>query len=216
MSKLFGKAKKKETPKDSVMQLKETLTMLEKRESYLQKKIDTEIGIAKQNAQRNKKAAIMALKRKKTYEQQMEKIGGARMTIESQVMAIEGAGVSLETMNAMKAGASAMKQIHKGMTIDKVDDTMDDIRDQMDLAEEINSAISQPTGFGMDFDDDELAAELDELEGLELEDELSLDAMPSAGTRSPAVDALPSTPASAPEADADEAAELEALQAAWA
>lgn len=37
------------------------------------------------------------------------------MTIETQVLAIEGANVNLETMNAMKAGAEAMKTIHGSM-----------------------------------------------------------------------------------------------------
>ena len=54
----------------------------------------------------------MALKRKRAYEDQVNKIMGSRMTLETQVMAIENANVNLETMNAMKAGADAMKQIH--------------------------------------------------------------------------------------------------------
>ena len=54
----------------------------------------------------------MALKRKKTYEDQINKIMGSRMTLEQQAMAIENANVNLETLNAMKAGADAMKQIH--------------------------------------------------------------------------------------------------------
>ncbi len=57
----------------------------------------------------------MALKRKKTYETQLQKLSGARMTIEQQLMAIEGATVSLEAMNAMKMGASAMRAIHGEM-----------------------------------------------------------------------------------------------------
>ena len=54
----------------------------------------------------------MALKRKKAYEDQITKISGSRLTLETQVMAIENANVNLETMNAMSAGAAAMKQIH--------------------------------------------------------------------------------------------------------
>lgn len=54
----------------------------------------------------------MALKRKKAYEDQIGKISGSRLTLETQVMAIENANVNLETMNAMSAGAAAMKQIH--------------------------------------------------------------------------------------------------------
>jgi charged multivesicular body protein 4 len=57
----------------------------------------------------------MALKRKKAYEAQVQKLSGARMTIESQLMAIEGATVNLETINAMREGAAALQGIHGSM-----------------------------------------------------------------------------------------------------
>jgi charged multivesicular body protein 4 len=62
----------------------------------------------------------MALKRKKAYEGEITKISGSRMTIETQVMAIENANVNLETMNAMKAGAEAMKNIHGNLYVSLV------------------------------------------------------------------------------------------------
>jgi charged multivesicular body protein 4 len=37
--------------------------------------------------------------------------------------------------------------------INQVDNTMDEIRDQMDIANEISSAISQPVSFGVDMDE---------------------------------------------------------------
>lgn len=49
---------------------------------------------------------------------------------------------------------------------------MDDIRDQMDLANEISEAISQPVGFGAEFDEDELNQELEDLEQEELDEKL--------------------------------------------
>lgn len=121
---LFGKAKQSQSnPKDAIIKLRESLDMLEKREKYLETKITAELAIAKQNATKNKRglmidnclAALMALKRKKAYEDQIQKISGSRLTIETQVMAIENANVNLETMNAMSAGAAAMKQIHGKM-----------------------------------------------------------------------------------------------------
>eukprot|EP00842_Homolaphlyctis_polyrhiza_P006567 jgi/Hompol1/6911/HPOL_002363-RA len=167
---LFGKAKAAQTtPKDAIVKLRESLEMLEKREKYLQTKIDAELKIAKANASKNKRVALMALKRKKAYEDQINKISGSRMTLETQAMAIENASVNLETMQAMKAGADAMKQIHGKLNIDKVDQTMDDIREQMDLANEISDAIAQPVGFGAEFDEDELNAELEALEQEELD-----------------------------------------------
>jgi charged multivesicular body protein 4 len=57
----------------------------------------------------------MALKKKKAYDVHIDKINGTRMTIETQVMAIENANVNLETMNALRGGAEAMKNIHGSM-----------------------------------------------------------------------------------------------------
>ncbi|CAG8510831.1 9780_t:CDS:2 [Funneliformis mosseae] len=155
MQLFFSRQKPKADAKSAIVRLRETLDMLGKRESHLQSKIDAELKNAKSNAATNKRAALMALKRKKQYENQIEKISGARITIEAQVMAIENANVNLETIKAME----------------KVDDTMDSIREQIDLADEISNAISAPM-IGIDLDDDELTAELEELEQEVLDSQL--------------------------------------------
>jgi charged multivesicular body protein 4A/B len=98
-------------------------------------------------------AALLALKRKKMYDDQLERNMNSRITLETQIQAIESANVNLETFKAMQTGADAMKRIHGELNIDKVDKTMDDIRDQMDLSKEISDAISQPLGVGVDLDD---------------------------------------------------------------
>ncbi|KAI9173149.1 ESCRT-III subunit protein snf7 [Blastocladiella emersonii ATCC 22665] len=217
---LFGRGKPKTTPKDAIIRLRETLDMLEKRERYLQTKIDNELKTAKANATNNKRAALMALKRKKMYETQIEKISGARMTIETQMGTIENANVNLEAMKAMKMGADAMKEIHGAMDINKVDQTMDEIRDQMDLANEISDAISQPVGMGMDMDEDELNAELELLEQEELDSKLlGLEnvpiSAPNVPTTEPAV-AQPPRPTKGQVIDEDEEAELAMLKASMA
>jgi len=171
MQLFFPQQKPKANAKDAIVHLRNTLQMLEKRENHLQNKIDSELKIAKSNAATNKRAALMDLKRKKQFENQIEKIGGARITIEAQVMAIESANVNFETIKAMERGAEAMKTIHGSMDINKVDDTMDSIREQMDLADEISNAISAPM-IGIDLDDDELTAELEELEQEVLDSQL--------------------------------------------
>lgn len=148
----------------------------------------------------------MALKRKKQYENEMSKISGSKMTLETQMMTIENASANLEALNAMKVGSDAMKNIHGKMDINKVDATMDDIRDQMDLANEISEAISQPVGFGIDMDEDELAMELEELENEQLDEKLL-------GMETPS--ALPKA-VKQPEFEDDEEKELEELRAAMA
>lgn len=65
----------------------------------------------------------------------------------------------------MKNAGSAMKQIHGNLTIDKVDATMDELREQHALGEEIATAITNaPIGDPIDEADLE-----EELEGLEQE-----------------------------------------------
>ncbi|PHZ14516.1 ESCRT-III subunit protein snf7 [Rhizopus azygosporus] len=213
MNLFFGKAKSKTTAKDAIYKLRETLDMLEKRQTFLETKAENELKIAKLNATKNRRVALMALKRKKAYEGNIEKINGARMTIETQMMAIENANVNLETMSAMRAGAEAMKNIHGSMDIDKVDATMDDIRDQMDIANEISEAISRPVGVGDELDEEELLNELEELEQEELDAKML-------ETPSPVITA-PNVPVHVPasrtnDIEDDEEAELKALQASMA
>lgn len=178
---LFGKSKKTSkpdtTPKDAITKLREMLSVLDKKEKFLQTKIDHETSIASQNALKNKRVALMALKRRKQYMHEMDKITGTMSTLEAQVMTIENANVNLEALRAMKSGADAMKAIHGSINIDRVDETMDDIREQMDIANEVSNAISQPVGFGLEFDEDELEAELDALEQEQLDAKL-LDSAP--------------------------------------
>ncbi|CDS14366.1 hypothetical protein LRAMOSA06535 [Lichtheimia ramosa] len=206
---LFGKAKSKTSAKDAIYKLRETLDMLEKRQAFLEAKANNELKTAKVNATKNRRVALLALKRKKAYETNIEKINGARMTIETQMMAIENANVNLETMGAMRAGAEAMKNIHGSMDINKVDTTMDDIRDQMDIANEISDAISRPVGMGEELDEDELLNELEELEQEELDAKM-LD------TPAPAV-VTPDVPVHKPSkgsvSEDEEEKELKALQA---
>jgi hypothetical protein len=46
------------------------------------------------------------------------------MTLEREIYSIETANINKETLDAMKNAGTAMKQIHAGLTIDKVDDVM--------------------------------------------------------------------------------------------
>jgi charged multivesicular body protein 4 len=46
------------------------------------------------------------------------------MTLEREIYSIETANINKETLDAMKNAGAAMKNIHAGLTIDKVDDVM--------------------------------------------------------------------------------------------
>eukprot|EP01111_Echinosteliopsis_oligospora_P010980 TRINITY_DN3514_c0_g1_i1.p1 TRINITY_DN3514_c0_g1~~TRINITY_DN3514_c0_g1_i1.p1 ORF type:complete len:215 (-),score=86.16 TRINITY_DN3514_c0_g1_i1:119-763(-) len=165
---LFGKAKKEPTAKDTIPKMREYLEVLEKRENYLQSKVDHEHSEARRyNSLKNKRAAIMCLKKKKAYEKQIESLGNARLTLEQQVMTIESASVNLETYRVMQQGSQTLAGIHKKIKPEDVDKAMEDMQEQMDLASDITQAISQ--GSGEVYDDDELLAELDALEQEDLD-----------------------------------------------
>lgn len=191
ISKIFGKKDgKSPSPQEAIQRLRETEEMLQKKSDFLEKKIEQEIAIAKKNGTRNKRAALQALKRKKRYEKQLGQIDGTLSTIEFQREALENASTNTEVLRVMGDAAKALKSAHKNMNVDDVHNLMDDVAEQQEIANEISDAISNPVGFGQDVDEDDLMAELEELEQENLEEELvnigPLPAVPSAKPEAPA------------------------------
>jgi charged multivesicular body protein 4 len=163
----FGGAaaqKRKDAPKNAILMLREQLDMLQKRERHLENQMEEQEAIAKKNVAANKTAvAKAALRRKKVHEKNLEQTTAQITQLEQQIYSIEAANINQETLNAMKAAGSAMTQIHGSMTIDKVDETMDQLREQHQLSEEIAQAITSQS-VGEQPDEDELDAELEGLE----------------------------------------------------
>jgi charged multivesicular body protein 4 len=117
------------------------------------------------------------------------------MTLEREIYSIETANINKETLDAMKNAGSAMKQIHAGLTIDKVDNVMfvphqtypfippsrnyimlthyyrEDLREQHAIGEEISDAITSGVTTG-GIDEDELDEELAELQQEKLDEEM--------------------------------------------
>ncbi|XP_073324339.1 charged multivesicular body protein 4b [Pagrus major] len=216
--KLFGgggKGGKGPTPQEAIQKLRETEEMLAKKQDFLEKKIDQELTTAKKNGTKNKRAALQALKRKKRYEKQLAQIDGTLSTIEFQREALENANTNTEVLKNMGYAAKAMKAAHENMDIDKVDDLMADITEQQEVAQEISDVISRPVGFGEDYDEDELMAELEELEQEELDkDLLGIEGAEDVPLPSVPSTSLPSRPAKKKEEeDEEDMADLEAWAA---
>jgi len=193
LGKLFGGKKKDEgeDPQTAIQRLRDTEELLNKKSEFLEKKIDEELKAAKTHGTKNKRAAIQALKRKKRYEKQLGQIDGTLSTIELQREALENASTNTEVLKAMHTASKSLKKAHQDLDVDKIADLMDDIQEQQDIANEISDAISNPVGMAADFDEDDLLAELDELEQEELDKHLL--EVPTDVT-TPMVDDLPSVP----------------------
>jgi charged multivesicular body protein 4 len=115
--------------------------------------------------------AKTALRRKKNYEHQLEQTQAHMMTVEREISSIETANINKETLDAMKNAQSAMKKIHGGLTIEKVDETMEQLREQHAVGEEIAEALTQGA-VGQSVDEDELDEELAELQQEELDNKM--------------------------------------------
>mmetsp|Transcript_18913 Transcript_18913/g.32228 ORF Transcript_18913/g.32228 Transcript_18913/m.32228 type:complete len:241 (-) Transcript_18913:897-1619(-) len=193
---------------NTVVNLRENIATQEKREMHLEKKIEQLVVEAKAKmAKKDKKGALFALKRKKLYEAEIDKIANIKMTLETQVMNLESAAQNAETMKAMKTGTSQMKKIRQETDIDQVDDLMDEIKEEMEMADEISMALAQPVDPLMT-DEDDLLAELEELEAEDVTEQL-LEPMKKMELPDVPSGELPSIP----NATKEEEAELKQLEA---
>ncbi|KAG5998718.1 ESCRT-III subunit protein snf7 [Claviceps spartinae] len=210
---------RKDSPKNAILSLRTQLDMLQKREKHLQSQIDEQLDIARKNATSNKNAAKAALRRKKANEHTQEQTLAQIQTLETQINSIESANINHETLLAMQQAGKAMKHIHGKLTPEKVDQTMDELREQNALSDEIVNAITN-NPIGDPLDEDELEAELDELQQEKLdEDILKTGNVPVAdlGQRMPSVASQEPVSVKAPvEQEDDEEAELRRLQAEMA
>lgn len=171
MSYFGGRRDTKQAARDAIVGLRQQLQMIEKKEEHLQKKIDEELKKAKANAVSNKAVATQALRRKKANESEMDRLAGQRLQLELQINTLESANLNAETMAAMKKASDVLASIHGNMTMDKVDSTMNKITEQREIANEIAEAISYPTG--TEADEEDLKAELAELEQETLDERLA-------------------------------------------
>lgn len=150
--------------------LNETLEMLEKKERLLQKKISLETEKAKNfTKSKNKKAAIQCLKRKKLLEAQMEQIGNFQLRVHDQMIMLEGVKATTDTIDALKTGASAVKSIQLSLNVDDIDNTIEEMNEHTENMKQIQEALGAPLGSAAGIDEDELEAELEELEEEDLE-----------------------------------------------
>ncbi|KAI1459151.1 Snf7-domain-containing protein [Annulohypoxylon moriforme] len=211
--------KKKDSPKNAILGLRAQLDMLQKREKHLMAQMDEQDAIARKNVNTNKNAAKAALRRKKGHEHSLEQTISQIGTLEQQINAIESANINRETLAAMERAGEAMKQIHGKLTPEKVDETMDKLREQNALSEEIVAAITS-NQIGEPVDEEDLNEELEAMQQEQLDKKMlesgsvpvsdAIHRMPAVGNQE-----IPANKQAAVEED-DEEAELRKLQAEMA
>lgn len=206
-------------PGSGLQKVKSSIERLEKRQELLEKKVKLCMVEAKRKSQaKNKSGAMQELKRKKMYEKEINKIQQSILNLEQQVFAIEGASATKDIIDGLKTGKEATSRIMKDMNIEQIEDLQADIQEQLDISNEVNEVLGQSLTDGLE-DDDELLAELDELDSEEALNELETVQEETSHVAAPSM-SLPSAPSGqvkvkATEVDEDEAA-LAALAAEFA
>jgi len=168
---------------------------------------------------KDRRGALFELKRKKMFEKQIEGMFGKRVNLETQIMALQSAAANKDVLSAMKAGRDAISAHVSDAQIDEVADIMDQIDENVTLVDEMDQALSQPVGQVMD--DDDLEAELAEIEEAMLHAEilddepLSIPSVKTSNTEkaSSKMEDLPDAPTRTRYAKTEEDDELAALEA---
>ncbi|KAJ9522344.1 hypothetical protein QJQ45_008368 [Haematococcus lacustris] len=210
---------------NTIQQLNEHEELLERKKILLEKRAEAELQRAREFTQQKKKPqALQCLKKKKLIENEIANMDNMIMRVIEQRTMLETQRTTVEVVSTMHQGTQAMKDNMKTMKIDKVDKVLDEINETADQMRQINDVFANPIGSAVDLDEDELNAELAELEETQLDTEL-LQPAPVPTTRVPAAAAastaatakMPTVPArKAAPAKTQEELELEQLQAEMA
>lgn len=182
---LFGRAKEaKPVPSsaDAIIQMEKTIKLVEQRQAYLQHQSDQEDKKLKEimKTTKNKREAVLCLKKKKLCQQQITSLDGAILTLHSQKSMLEGHAMNLMIVDAMKNGARAMKEeTRKIGDVNGVEDVLATVEECIAEANEINEAISQPLAGMMVDNEDDIEAMYQELLEQQEEEEQVEEELPS-------------------------------------
>ncbi|KAJ6239720.1 charged multivesicular body protein [Anaeramoeba flamelloides] len=185
MGSLFGKKKNKNqeiTSQDrAVLELKVQRDNLTRSRKKIEFVIDKETEIAKQCLRAKKrKQALLALRRKKWQEQTLEKVEKMLTNVEEMTQSIEFKQMEQKVFDSLKSGKDALQQLNKMMSVEEVEQLMEENEEAMSYQNEIQELLA---GQLTQEDEEDVLKELDEI--IEMaQDEKEIN-MPKVPTKNP-------------------------------
>jgi hypothetical protein len=165
---LFGKKKVEDQGVklyETIKLLSDTIESQEKRKKHIEKQIEEFQNEAKKYMQLKKKEnAMFSLKKKKMCEKQVHIIDNSIFNLEIQKINLQNTSMYQSTLQAFSQAKDVLKDL--SMSVEKVENVMDDLQDEIDHQDEISEVLSRPLAV-IDVDDE--MKELEEL--MLLEDE---------------------------------------------
>ena len=194
MRRIFGVSKKPAEPAPPPPSLTQASETIDKRVALIDEKIrqcDEELKKYKSqmtgpNAAAIKNRAMTVLKRKKMYEAQRDQMLSTQFNVDQANFATENLKITAITVDAMKAGAAAMKTEYAKMNIDSIEATMEEMEDLMYDQQEMNEILGRNYAVPDGFDESALESEF-----AMLEDEVALERMSGNAVPSYIPDTLP-------------------------
>ncbi|XP_026473631.1 charged multivesicular body protein 6-like [Ctenocephalides felis] len=173
MGALFGKHKKtpsRITEQDkAILQLKQQRDKLKQFQKRIELSLEKDRELAKKCLLNGRKDRAKCLLRKKKYQEQLLKNTDAQLeNLEKMAMDIEFAQVEIQVMDGLKQGNLALKKVHEVLTLDEIEQILDDTREAVDKQNEIDSLL---TGVLSQEDENAVEEELNMLMELEELDE---------------------------------------------
>jgi len=167
---LFNKKQKDNEEKDKetnnlkiINELRENIDLIEKRNLFIEKHKDKLIIEAKAKLNNNdKKGALLILNKKKKIEEEINKNQGSQLLLENQLSNLESANLNKHIINSLSKSNKAIHSLNKDLNVDKIEELMDDIHEEQENYNTIQSIMEQP--LQQIYEDDDLNKELEELE----------------------------------------------------
>ena len=136
----------------------------------------------------NRTGALHQMRLKKMYEREIAKIESIKFNIESNILHMESMCVMMETVSTVKDTSSYVQLINKNIDVDRLEGMIEEISEQRDTSQDIESILSQ--GNDEHYDEDELLRELQELDGDDDTAAAPATAVPSAAAPPPCTPAI--------------------------
>ncbi|KAL7927340.1 Snf7 domain-containing protein [Trichoderma austrokoningii] len=150
----------------SIASIKELMDSLEHQVDLLNKRVD-ELDLEARNAvlRKNRVAALAALKSKKRAESSLSTRYATLSQLEEVASRLQQASDQVQLVKVMESSASALKSLNAQIGgSERVETTMDHLREQMSATDELTAILSEPTDNVVDEGEID-----DELEALEME-----------------------------------------------
>mmetsp|Transcript_21284 Transcript_21284/g.37841 ORF Transcript_21284/g.37841 Transcript_21284/m.37841 type:complete len:222 (+) Transcript_21284:204-869(+) len=184
MGALFGRKRKREEPQNkisdkdkAILDLKRQKVRMKKYKIKINSTLEKEIKLAKHFIKlKNKKKALFVLKKKKYLERLVEQTDNGLLNLEKLVDSIEYASMQKQIYDAMKAGNECLSKIQQEISIEDVEQLMEDTEEAIAYQEQVSDILA---GSLSTDDVEDVEAELQLLEkqdaefrALELEDQM--------------------------------------------